>query len=148
MKHQDIKTLISAYREGELNVEERRLVEEHLAGCAECRTEFEELKQLEEVLNKMQLKKPSPEIWDVYWSSVYNKLERKIGWIILSIGMILLIAFGVYQSIKDLVQDPATPLIVTIGIFAFIGGGIILFVSVLKEQLFFWKKERYKEIKK
>lgn len=148
MKHQDIKTLISAYREGELNVEERRLVEEHLAGCAECRTEFEELKQLEEVLNKMQLKKPSPEIWDVYWSSVYNKLERKIGWIILSIGMILLIAFGVYQSIKDLVQDPTTPLIVTIGIFAFIGGGIILFVSVLKEQLFFWKKERYKEIKK
>ena len=96
----------------------------------------------------MTLKKPSKDIWEDYWSSVYNRLERKIGWIALSIGLIILIGIGVYPAIKDLFVNPETPLILKIGILVFGAGGIIVFISILREQLFFRKKERYKEVEK
>ncbi|MCK4835480.1 MAG: zf-HC2 domain-containing protein [Candidatus Aminicenantes bacterium] len=148
MKHEEIKKLITPYLEGELGEEEKKLVESHLASCEECQKEFEDLNQLEEVLNKMKLQKPSKEIWDVYWSSVYNRLERKIGWIILSIGLIILIIIGAYPALANFISNPETPLLLKIGFLIFTIGGIIVFVSILREQLFFHKRDRYKEVKK
>lgn len=148
MKHHNIKKLVSSYLDGLLNDKQTELVENHLSGCRECQREFEGLNQLEEVLNQMTLKKPSKEIWEDYWSSVYNRLERKIGWIALSIGLIILIGIGAYPAIKNLFLNPETPLILKIGVLIFGAGGIIVFVSILREQLFFRKKERYKEVDK
>jgi hypothetical protein len=148
MKHQEIKKLVSSYLDGLLNDKQTELVENHLSDCRECQQEFEELNQLEEVLNQMKLKKPSKDIWEAYWSSVYNRLERKIGWVVLSIGLIILIGIGAYPAIKNLILNPETPLILKIGALIFGAGGIIVFVSILREQLFFRKRERYKEVEK
>ena len=76
MDHQKIKELISPYYEGELNEEEKKLVERHLKECSECKKEFEEMGKFEEVMGKMELKKLPKEAWKMYWSSVYNRLER------------------------------------------------------------------------
>ena len=57
MKHEEIKTLLAAYLEDELDGKDKTLVEAHLRECAECRAEVEELNQLEEVLDNMELKK-------------------------------------------------------------------------------------------
>jgi predicted anti-sigma-YlaC factor YlaD len=148
MSHEEIKKLISAYIDGEVSDREKKQVQDHLSRCAECRQEFRELTALEEVLHNMKLKKPSKEIWDVYWSSVYNRLERKIGWIVLSLGLIILIGVGAFPAIKDLILNPEIPLVLKVGLLIFSAGGIIVFVSILREQLFFWKRERYKEVKK
>ncbi len=147
-KHEEIKILLPAYLEGELDNSNKKLVEAHLKECTECKKECAELNQLEEVLNKMELKKPSKDIWEVYWSSVYNRLERGIGWIFLSIGLILLIFMGAYPAVADFINDPDNPLLMKVGLLTFMGGGIIVFVSILREQLFFRKKERYKDIKR
>lgn len=147
MNHEKIKTLIAAYVDGELENGDKKTVEAHLEGCAECRRELEELTRLEEVLKKMELKKPSQDTWGLYWSSVYNKMERRIGWIFLSIGMIILVFLGLYQLVEEVITDPANPLALKIGILALLGGGAIVFISILREQLFFRKKERYKEIR-
>ncbi|MCP2597300.1 hypothetical protein NLC93_05470, partial [Candidatus Aminicenantes bacterium AC-335-G13] len=104
--------------------------------------------KLEEVLKKMEFKKPSDEIWKTYWSSIYNRLERKIGWILFSIGAIILLFWGAYKLIEELIKDPTIPLILKIGILAFFAGAIILLVSILREQLFMRKRERYKEVEK
>lgn len=148
MTHGDIKKLVSLYLDGLLDDKQTELVENHLAECRECQREFKELNQLEEVLNQMTLKKPSKNIWEDYWSSVYNRLERKIGWIALAIGLIILIGIGAYPAIKNLFLNPETPLILKIGILIFGAGGIIVFISILREQLFFRKRERYKEVEK
>ena len=39
-------------------------------------------------MSKRELKKPPKEVWKLYWTSVYNRLGRRIGWILLSIGAI------------------------------------------------------------
>jgi predicted anti-sigma-YlaC factor YlaD len=146
MKHEEIKKLLALYHEGELNDEEKHLVEKHLAECPECQREADEFHQLEEVLGEMKLKEPSKELWEIYWASVYNRIERRTGWVVLSIGLIILLCFGAYQALKDILNNPHIPTIVVVGLLTLVGGGMILFVSILKEQLFCRKRERYKEI--
>ena len=148
MDHKKIKKLISSYFDSELDEEQKKLVNEHIRQCSECRKEFEEMGKFEEVMGKMELKQPSKEVWKVYWLSVYNRLERSIGWIFLSIGAMILLFFGGYKIVEGIIQDANTPLFLKIGILAFMAGIVVLLVSLAREQLFVRKRERYKEIEK
>lgn len=148
MDHERIKKLLSSYGDGQLSLEEKRDVDEHLQTCAECRKELEEMKKLEEVLNKMKFKKPKPEVWQVYWTSVYNRLERRIGWILSSVGAIILLFFGGYKMVEAIIQDVTTPILLKIGILTVLAGFVVLLVSVLRERIFVRKRERYKEVEK
>ncbi len=148
MDHNKIKELISSYHDGELNDKDKRVVDEHLKVCNECQKEFEEMGKFEEVMGKMQLKKPQKEMWQVYWNTVYNRLERRIGWILLSIGGMILLFFGGYKVLEGIIQDTSTPLLLKIGILAVLGGVVVLLVSLLREQIFVYKRERYKEVEK
>jgi predicted anti-sigma-YlaC factor YlaD len=148
MEHEELRELISSYFDGELDANQKRLLEEHLKECPECRKEFEEMARFEEVMGKMRLKQPPEEAWRVYWSSVYNRMERNIGWILLSIGAIIVLFFAGYQILKGMIEDVNTPLILKIGILALIAGLAVLFVSLLRERIFVNKRERYKEIEK
>lgn len=148
MGHQEIKELISSYIDGEVNEKQKKMVENHLKECSECRKEFREMSRLEEVMSQMELKKPPKETWQVYWASIYNRLERRIGWILLSIGAIILIFFGGYKAVEGIIQDQTTPLLLKIGILVAMAGFVILLVSILRERLFVRKRERYKEVEK
>jgi predicted anti-sigma-YlaC factor YlaD len=148
MEHKKIKELISSYHDGELDNKQRQQVEEHLNQCVECQREHEEMGKLEEVMKKMQLRKPHKEMWEVYWTSIYNRLERRLGWIFLSIGAMILLFFGGYKAVEGIIQDTSTPLLLKIGILTLLGGVVILLVSLLREQIFVYKRERYKEVEK
>lgn len=148
MGHQEIKELISSYIDGEVNEKQKNIVENHLKECPECRKEFEEMSKLEEVMGQMELRKPPKETWQVYWASIYNRLERRIGWILLSIGFIILLFFGGYKAVEGIIQNQSTPLLLKIGILVAMAGLVVLLVSILRERLFVRKKERYKEVEK
>lgn len=148
MDHESLRKQISAYLDGELEPREARQVEEHLAGCPECRREMEEMRKIEEVLSMMKLQNPPQEVWDVYWRSVYNRLERGLGWILLSLGAIILLFFGAYKMVEGILKDPAVPLVLKLGLLVFLAGVVVLLVSIGREQLFLRKKERYKEVEK
>ena len=96
----------------------------------------------------MQFRKPYKEVWEIYWGAVYNRLERRIGWILLSIGGMILLFFGGYKAVEGIIQDSSLPLILKIGILAVLGGAVVLLVSLLREQIFVQKRERYKEVEK
>jgi len=148
MEHQKMKELISFYFDGELNKEQRKQVKEHLNECSECRAEFEGINKLEEIMSKVEFKKPSKDVWKIYWYSVYNRLERRLGWILLSIGAIILLFFGAYKMIEGIIQDSTTPLVLKVGILVFIGGVVVMLVSLIRERFFIRKRERYKEVEK
>jgi hypothetical protein len=71
MDHQKIKELISPYHDGELDEVQKKLVEEHMGKCVECRKEFGEMGKFEEVMSQMKLKEPPKEAWKMYWTC-YN----------------------------------------------------------------------------
>ena len=148
MEHREIKKLISSYHDGELSAEQKKAIQAHVKICGECRQELEEMRQFEEVMNKMELKKPKPEVWQVYWTSVYNRLERRIGWILFSIGAMILFFFGGYKVIEEIIKDPTIPILLKIGLLVILAGFVVLLVSVGRERIFVRKRERYKEVEK
>jgi predicted anti-sigma-YlaC factor YlaD len=148
MDHEKLKELVSSYLDGELTQEEREVVRRHLEECSACRDAYREMSDLGEVMAKMTLKEPPKEVWKVYTEAVYNRLERGIGWILLSIGAMIVLFFTGYNMLEGLIRDPSIPLVVKAGILCGVGGVAVLLVSLIRERLFVNRRERYKEIEK
>jgi hypothetical protein len=136
------------YLDNELSDEQRRRFEEHLAGCPECADELEQFKKLKAITDEVTLAEPEDKIWQDYWSGVYNRIERGLGWIVFSVAAILLIICGGFKAIEEVIKDPNVEIIFKIGLLALITGLAILFVSVLRERIYFWKKDRYKDVRR
>lgn len=62
MNHQDLKILISAYIDGEVTAEERKIVEDHCAECEECHKELSQFKNISLSLRKMPHERLSPDV--------------------------------------------------------------------------------------
>ncbi len=144
----DYKDLLMGYLDNELSDEQRQRFEEHLAGCGECASELEEFKKLKAITDEVTLVEPEDRMWREYWGSIYNRIERGVGWIIFSIAGILLVIYGGFKIIEELIKDPTIGMLLKIGLLALIAGIAILFVSVLRERLYFWKKDRYKDVRR
>jgi len=148
MSCEEIKELMMGYIDGELSDEQRKQVEKHLEECEKCRDEYKSFVQIKEVTEDMKLADLKEDIWAGYWKGVYKRIERGAGWFFLSIGAMILLAYGVFEFLKSIFQDPSLTLITKVGIFSLVLGIIILLVSVARERIFAFKKERYREIEK
>ena len=144
----DIRELLAGYVDGELTDEQRQAVEEELAKNPELRAELEEFRRLKEVTGMVRYADLPDEVWEDYWHSVYRKLERGIGWILFSIGAIVLLGYGLYQMFRGLYFDPEVPFLIKVGVTGIAGGLIFLLVSYARERLFAYRRDRYKEVTK
>ena len=148
MKCEEIKPHLMAYLDGEIKHQKKTEIEKHLSECESCRKEYQSFVKLKEVTDKMKLADLSDQLWAGYWKGIYRRIERGAGWIFLSIGAIILLSFGVYQFFKEFFTDPSISLIVKVGVSTLSLGIIILLVSIIRERLFLFKTERYREVEK
>lgn len=148
MAEDAFKSLLMGYLDGELTQLEVFRMEEHLQKCSECSKELQEFRRLKEVTQNMRVVMPDDKYWEIYWSNIYNRLERRIGWILLSLGSILLTSYGLYYMIARLLLQGNIPLVVRIGVVALVVGLCTLAVSVLRERIFFFKSDKYERIKR
>ena len=148
MVEDSYKPLLMGYLDQELTEIEATRIEEHLKGCPGCREELGEFRRLKEVTDNMRLVMPDDKYWEDYWSHIYNRLERRVGWILTSIGVILLLSYGVYKGIEELLFHSGIPLLIQIGVFALVIGLCTLLVSVVRERLFLSKSDKYERIKR
>ena len=139
---------LSGYVDGELSDDERRQFERELETNAELRAELEEFKRLKKVTDTMHYADLPDEVWENYWQSIYRKTERGLGWILLSVGAIIVLCFGAYEVFSQMYTNPDTPLWLKIGITGVSLGAIVLLVSYARERLFAYKRERYREVTK
>ena len=144
----DYKDLMMGYLDNELSDEQRRQFEEHLAGCPECAGELEEFRKLKAITDEVTLAEPEDRIWQDYWNGIYNRIERGFGWIVFSVAAILLVIYGGFRAIEELIKDPNVEMTLKVGLLVLIAGLAILFVSVLRERLYFWKKDRFKDVRR
>jgi predicted anti-sigma-YlaC factor YlaD len=142
------KALLMGYLDSELTELEILRVEQHIKECAECAAELEEFRKLKEVTHDMKVLMPDEKYWEDYWSHVYNRLERRIGWILISLGAILLTSYGLYVGIEELLLRQGIPLLVRIGVIALVIGFCTLLISGLRERLFMAKSDKYERIKR
>jgi predicted anti-sigma-YlaC factor YlaD len=142
------KPLLMGYLDSELTELEALRVEQHLAECRDCASELEGFRRLKEVTNNMRVLVPDDKYWEDYWSHVYNRLERRVGWILLSIGAILLSSYSLFELIARFLFFQGVPLILRIGVLALVIGFCTLVISVLRERIFLAKSDKYERIKR
>jgi len=141
--HDRYKQLLMALLDGELAPGERSELEAHLAGCRECRDELAGFRRLKEVTDMVRFAEPDDASWESYWRVIYNRLERGLGWILLSLGAILLLAYGAFRLVEELLTDPTVALLVKVGVGALLLGLVILVVSLVRERLYGLRSDRY-----
>jgi hypothetical protein len=134
--------------DGEITAAERCELERGLEADAEARLDWERVSRVKEVTGAMRFREPPAEVWDRYWTSVYNRFERGIGWILVSVGAIVLLCYGAWAWVQALLADTGLPLFLKLAITALAFGLIVLAVSVAREKLFTWRRDPYKEIER
>lgn len=148
MKHEEYKKMLVGYLDGELNNRERKLIEAHLKKCPECEEELKEFKKLRGVMMSMKYQKPPDEIWESYWRSIYNRLERKISWILTFTGAGIVLFYGGFKLVERLIKNSEIALVLKIGVLVLLAGLVILFISILRERIFMLKHDKYREVKR
>lgn len=141
--------MLMAYVDGELEPADRQRLEEHLEQCDDCRQGLEEHRSLQEELAMVTFKEPTEEELERYWANVYNRMERRLGWLLFSIGIIVLLCYGAFKLIESFLSNPAVSFALKVGVVAVVFGGIILLVSLVRERMTVSKVDKYtREVKR
>lgn len=148
MTDERFRLLMMGALDNELSAEEEREFRSILTSSPDYQQEWNSYKQLKDMTMQMKFVQPPPEVWDKYWVGIYNRLERRIGWILTSIGAMVLLFYGAYEAISSLLQDVETPWFLKAAILTVAAGLIIVFVSVIREKFFTHKHDTYKEIQR
>jgi hypothetical protein len=64
------------------------------------------------------------------------------------VAAILLTIYGGFKLIEELIKDATIGMLLKAGLLALIVGLAILFVSVLRERLYFRQRDRYKDVRR
>lgn len=142
------RLLLTAVLDGEASAGERRELEELMAADPALEQEHQEMKRLKEMTMSLQLKEPPAELWDTYWDGVYRRIERGLGWLLVSAGATVLAVYAAIAWIRALLADTDLPWWPRAAILALAAGLVVLLVSVIREKLFLHKSERYKDVRR
>jgi len=148
MSCEKYKEMLMGYLDGELSGEQNREIEKHLNVCTGCSEELDEFRELKKITDDISLNEPEDRIFDQYWSCVYNRIERRLGWILLSVsGTILVIWLG-FMAIEAIVEDHTISIVLKVGLLMFYASLVILLVSVFREKHHFRNRDRYKDVRR
>jgi predicted anti-sigma-YlaC factor YlaD len=149
MNCDEFRPLITGYLDDELSPKDRNRLEEHISACEACAQVLAELTELKEELSMLSFEEPSDAELERYWRSIYNRLERGVGWVLFSVGAILLLCYGAFKLIEEVVKDPSVAAVIKVGVVALLFGTAILFVSLLRERLAVRRVDKYsKEVRR
>lgn len=133
------RALLMAAIDDELTPEDRRELDERAARDPEVRTEWDRLARVKAVTQTMTWKEPAVETWDHYWANVYNRTERRIAWLLVLAGGLVLSGWALWEAVpawfSSIWENDAMPVPVRIAAVTALLGGILLIISVVREQL-------------
>jgi len=146
VKTERLQGLMMAAVDEEISAEERAELDAALAADPELRNEWEAFRRLKEMTETMTPREAPGETWDGYWEGVYRRLERGLGWVLTSIGAIVLLVWGAWTWAQEILADTEIPGFVRWAILALAAGLVVVFVSVIRERLVVRKTDPYKDV--
>lgn len=132
--------LVNRAVDHDLTTDEHRELEILLSRYPEWKEEWEEMKDYRELITHVPLPDLPDTFWDRYWRTTLARLERGIAWALILFGGAILLAWGLYHLLLELLKDTSIPLIVRLGILTLLVGFLALFLSVIHEK---WVVRRY-----
>jgi len=144
----DMNIKIMAFIDKELSTKDMLEIKKLIDREKLYRDKYNELMKLKEVTSDMKFKKLPDMYWDEYWHHIYNRIERGISWILISIGAIIVIFFALWGFVNELITDQQLNPILKIGILILLLGAIILLISVIREKLMVRRLDKYREVER
>ncbi len=144
MSCEEILVLLMGYIDDELDGAQRARVEEHLKTCPACTRELESYRRLGRTLDEMSFVEPGDVVWENFHKRLYNRTERTVGWVLAAIGVIILVAYALYE----LFRAPDVTSFVKVGVAALAVGLMLLMISFIRLRLRLWRVDKYKEVKR
>lgn len=138
--------LVTAAVDGELDAVGRSELDEILKAHPELRRELEDQMHVKEIVGTMRFVEPPEEIWDRYTQGVLFRLERRIGWVLFTLGAGILIGYGGFIGLKELFLADDVSMWVKGGVFTTLAGSAVLLISVIRERLHSRASDRYDEV--
>ena len=147
MTNDRVRALIMAVLDEEHTPEELRELEALAAASPDVREEWARFARVKEATRTMTWQEPPPETWDRYWMGVYNRTERGIAWLLILAGGLTAAAWWLWVITPELLQhwfqNDSIPVAVRIAVVVAGVGGLMLVISVVREQLTARRKDRY-----
>ena len=143
-----VNRLMMEALDGEISTSDRAELDAILEAHLEIRKEYQMMSRVKQVTGTMAYAEPPAEVWDGYWTSVYNNFERGVGWILLSVGTVIVSTYGVWKWVEAVWGNSGVPLLIRLAILGIAAGLLVLAASVVREKLFTRKHDPYKEIQR
>jgi len=140
------RRLMMAALDGEITPSEQQELDRLLEDSPGLRVEWERMEKVKEVTRSMIYRDPPDEVWEDYWVSVYNRCERGVGWLLVTVFSVVLLSWGAWEILAAMFEDSSVPWFLKLSVMGVAVGGIILFVSVAREKWFILKKDPYREV--
>ncbi len=105
----------------------------------------EALAEQQEAVNAIRsigLRELTDDVRDAFLGGVYNQLERRTAWILISTGLACVIGYTLYE----LLTQPTIDTVYRIGLAAVLVGFGLLLSSVLRTRMRIKPYDRYKEV--
>jgi anti-sigma factor RsiW len=143
-----IRGLMMAALDGEISPAEQQILEQSLQQNPDLQSEWREMQRVKEVTSMISVRKPPEEVWASYWAQVYARNERKVAWVLISVGAVVLLSWGLWQAVLNVLAELDMPDFIKLAIGVLSVGIVILAVSVIREKLFVNKNDPYKDIER
>ncbi len=142
MSCDDARILMMKHVDGVITAGEAATLDDHLASCEACRAELADYEEQKAVTDLIRERMQLDAALDGYWGGVYNRLEQRVGWVLILLGAAILCGFGLVQ----LVLSPDVPLWIRLGVGCLGAGSLVLLISVIRWRIVTGKKDRYTEV--
>lgn len=141
-----IGDLLSGYVDHELTQQQAQRVQVHLHTCESCRRLHGDLRNMKEQLRQLSYPVSDEEMLANLEKDLFAGSTRNFGWLLLGAGALFASVAGTVAFFAFLAA-PDVPILVKLFNGLLVMGGVALFISVVRERMMTYKKDKYRNVK-
>ncbi len=138
------KIMLSAMIDNELPSQSVVQLNDHMVRCETCRKEYDQLCKVSNQLKKNGFEIPGDERMDQFWNAPYTGLIKKLSYLLVGGGILILFLVGLYQFF---ILESHHGL-ETWAVSAIIIGIVFLMATIIINRIQTYKTDPYKEVKR